>query len=43
MLLTVLATLVLELQSAIYAGVLASLVVYLKRTSQPRGASGKRR
>ncbi|TIH08483.1 SulP family inorganic anion transporter [Pseudomonas leptonychotis] len=36
MLLTVLATLVLELQSAIYAGVLASLVVYLKRTSQPR-------
>ena len=36
MLLTVLATLVLELQSAIYAGVLASLIVYLKRTSQPR-------
>ena len=31
-----LATLVLELQSAIYAGVLASLIVYLKRTSQPR-------
>ncbi|MFP6848027.1 MAG: SulP family inorganic anion transporter [Pseudomonas sp.] len=36
MLLTVLATLLLELQSAIYAGVLASLIVYLKRTSQPR-------
>jgi SulP family sulfate permease len=36
MLLTVVATLVLELQSAIYAGVLASLIVYLKRTSQPR-------
>ena len=30
------ATLVLELQTAIYAGVLASLFFYLKRTSQPR-------
>jgi len=36
MLLTVLATLLLELQTAIYAGVLASLFFYLKRTSQPR-------
>ena len=36
MLLTLLATLVLELQTAIYAGVLASLFFYLKRTSQPR-------
>jgi len=31
-----LATLLLELQTAIYAGVLASLFFYLKRTSQPR-------
>jgi len=30
------ATLLLELQTAIYAGVLASLFFYLKRTSQPR-------
>lgn len=36
MLLTLLATLLLELQTAIYAGVLASLFFYLKRTSQPR-------
>ncbi|WP_437879770.1 SulP family inorganic anion transporter [Pseudomonas sp. LRF_L74] len=36
MALTVLATLLLELQTAIYAGVLASLFFYLKRTSQPR-------
>lgn len=36
MALTALATLVLELQTAIYAGVLASLFFYLKRTSQPR-------
>ena len=36
MLLTCLATLLLELQTAIYAGVLASLFFYLKRTSQPR-------
>ncbi len=36
MLLTFSATLVLELQTAIYAGVLASLFFYLKRTSQPR-------
>ena len=36
MLLTFAATLVLELQTAIYAGVLASLFFYLKRTSQPR-------
>ncbi|KQQ53654.1 SulP family inorganic anion transporter [Pseudomonas sp. Leaf127] len=36
MLLTCAATLVLELQAAIYAGVLASLFFYLKRTSQPR-------
>jgi SulP family sulfate permease len=28
--------LLLELQTAIYAGVLASLFFYLKRTSQPR-------
>ena len=34
--LTCLATLLLELQTAIYAGVLASLFFYLKRTSQPR-------
>lgn len=33
--LTLLATLLLELQTAIYAGVLASLFFYLKRTSQP--------
>ena len=36
MLLTLFATLLLELQTAIYAGVLASLFFYLKRTSQPR-------
>ncbi|MGH8435522.1 MAG: SulP family inorganic anion transporter [Pseudomonas sp.] len=36
MTLTFLATLLLELQTAIYAGVLASLFFYLKRTSQPR-------
>lgn len=36
MVLTCLATLLLELQTAIYAGVLASLFFYLKRTSQPR-------
>ncbi|WP_439860310.1 SulP family inorganic anion transporter [Pseudomonas sp. MBLB4136] len=36
MALTLLATLLLELQTAIYAGVLASLFFYLKRTSQPR-------
>ncbi|MFZ3203024.1 MAG: SulP family inorganic anion transporter [Pseudomonas sp.] len=36
MLLTLLATLLMELQTAIYAGVLASLFFYLKRTSQPR-------
>ncbi len=36
MALTLLATLMLELQTAIYAGVLASLFFYLKRTSQPR-------
>jgi len=36
MLLTFAATLLLELQTAIYAGVLASLFFYLKRTSQPR-------
>jgi len=36
MTLTCLATLLLELQTAIYAGVLASLFFYLKRTSQPR-------
>ncbi|MGN8123063.1 SulP family inorganic anion transporter [Pseudomonas sp. 22082] len=34
--LTCIATLLLELQTAIYAGVLASLFFYLKRTSQPR-------
>ncbi|MGC5701635.1 SulP family inorganic anion transporter [Pseudomonas sp. NFXW11] len=34
--LTCLATLLLELQTAIYAGVLASLFFYLKRTSRPR-------
>ena len=37
--LTCLATLLLELQTAIYAGVLASLFFYLKRTSQPRPRS----
>src|SRR5690606_18723235 len=36
MALTCAATLLLELQTAIYAGVLASLLFYLKRTSQPR-------
>ena len=36
MLLTLGATLLMELQTAIYAGVLASLFFYLKRTSQPR-------
>ncbi len=36
MALTCIATLLLELQTAIYAGVLASLFFYLKRTSQPR-------
>ena len=36
MLMTFIATLLLELQTAIYAGVLASLFFYLKRTSQPR-------
>ncbi|WP_339467078.1 SulP family inorganic anion transporter [Pseudomonas capeferrum] len=36
MALTAAATLLLELQTAIYAGVLASLFFYLKRTSQPR-------
>jgi SulP family sulfate permease len=36
MTLTCAATLLLELQTAIYAGVLASLFFYLKRTSQPR-------
>ena len=36
MALTFTATLLLELQTAIYAGVLASLFFYLKRTSQPR-------
>lgn len=36
MLLTLTATLLMELQTAIYAGVLASLFFYLKRTSQPR-------
>lgn len=36
MALTCMATLLLELQTAIYAGVLASLFFYLKRTSQPR-------
>lgn len=36
MALTCLATLLLELQTAIYAGVLVSLFFYLKRTSQPR-------
>ena len=34
--LTCIATLLLELQTAIYAGVLVSLFFYLKRTSQPR-------
>ena len=34
--LTALATLLLPLQNAIYAGVLASLVFYLRRTSTPR-------
>ncbi|RWU26945.1 SulP family inorganic anion transporter [Pseudomonas alkylphenolica] len=36
MALTATATLLLELQTAIYAGVLASLFFYLKRTSRPR-------
>ena len=36
MALTCLATLLLELQTAIYAGVLATLFFYLKRTSRPR-------
>ncbi|MNF70598.1 C4-dicarboxylic acid transporter DauA [compost metagenome] len=36
MALTAAATLLLELQTAIYAGVLASLFFYLKRTSRPR-------
>lgn len=36
MALTASATLLLELQTAIYAGVLASLFFYLKRTSRPR-------
>ncbi|MBA1190406.1 SulP family inorganic anion transporter [Pseudomonas entomophila] len=36
MVLTACATLLLELQTAIYAGVLASLFFYLKRTSRPR-------
>ena len=36
MALTCVATLLLELQTAIYAGVLASLFFYLKRTSRPR-------
>lgn len=36
MLLTLSATLLLEIQTAIYAGVLASLFFYLKRTSRPR-------
>ncbi|POA22823.1 SulP family inorganic anion transporter [Pseudomonas sp. FW300-N1A1] len=36
MALTCVATLLLELQTAIYAGVLVSLFFYLKRTSQPR-------
>ncbi len=36
MALTCAATLLLELQTAIYAGVLASLLFYLRRTSQPR-------
>ncbi len=36
MALTCVATLLLQLQTAIYAGVLASLFFYLKRTSQPR-------
>ena len=36
MALTCLATLLLALQTAIYAGVLASLFFYLKRTSRPR-------
>jgi len=35
MILTFFATLLLELQTAIYAGVLASLFFYLKRTSRP--------
>lgn len=36
MAITLAATLLLELQTAIYAGVLASLALYLKRTSKPR-------
>ncbi|MEK1911543.1 MAG: SulP family inorganic anion transporter [Pseudomonas chlororaphis] len=39
--LTCVATLLLELQTAIYAGVLASLFFYLKRTSQPRVQQGR--
>ncbi|BBN51910.1 sodium-independent anion transporter [Pseudomonas chlororaphis subsp. aurantiaca] len=39
--LTCVATLLLELQTAIYAGVLASLFFYLKRTSQPRVQHGR--
>ena len=41
MLLTAAATLLLELQTAIYAGVLASLFFYLKRTSRPRLAQSR--
>ncbi|MDH4610605.1 SulP family inorganic anion transporter [Pseudomonas sp. BN102] len=41
MALTCAATLLLELQTAIYAGVLASLFFYLKRTSQPRVLQGR--
>ncbi|WP_103103113.1 SulP family inorganic anion transporter [Pseudomonas sp. LFM046] len=41
MALTCAATLLLELQTAIYAGVLASLFFYLKRTSQPRVLQAK--
>ncbi|GIZ10712.1 SulP family inorganic anion transporter [Pseudomonas sp. NCCP-436] len=36
LLLSTMATLLLELQTAIYAGVLASLFFYLKRTAQPQ-------
>lgn len=36
MIVTLLSTLFLDLEFAIYAGVLLSLVLYLKRTSQPR-------
>lgn len=41
MALTAGATLLLELQTAIYAGVLASLFFYLKRTSRPRVQQGR--